>query len=66
MQKAIDCVYKAVDRVIHYLVHMKNYGLKPGGEDNLVIASNASFADDSLDCKDSQADAMKLFGWLIG
>jgi hypothetical protein len=35
-------------------------------EDTFTVASDASFADNSLDRKSSQAYAMKLFGSLIG
>lgn len=58
--------HKAADRVIHYLVQTKDYGLQLGGDDTLVVASDASFADDPSDRKSSQAYAMKLFGGLIG
>src|SRR5467141_3118701 len=59
--------HAAADRVLLYLSRHKNFGLQFGGkEDNFIVASDASFADNSLDRKSSQAYAMKLFGSLIG
>jgi len=40
--------------------------LQYGGADDFEVASDASFADNTLDRKSSQAFAMKLFGGLIG
>jgi len=40
--------------------------LQFGNGDNFEVASDASFADNSIDWKSSQAYAMKLFGGLIG
>jgi hypothetical protein len=45
---------------------MRQLFLRFGGQDNLVVASDASFANNSTDRKSSQAFAMKLFGGLIG
>ena len=39
--------------------------LKYGREDDFQVASDASFADNSIDRKSSQAYAMKLFGGMI-
>ena len=60
--------HAAADRVLLYLKRYRDYGLQFGGgqEDNFTVASDASFADNSLDRKSSQAYAMKLFGSLIG
>lgn len=57
---------KAADRVIRYLYKTRHLGLQFGGGDDLVVASDASFADNSIDRKSSQAFAMTLFGGLIG
>ena len=58
--------HEAVNRVIRYLGKTRHYALRFGGEDDFVVASDASFADNTLDRKSSQAYAMKLFGGLIG
>jgi hypothetical protein len=56
----------AADRTLLYLNRTKALALQLGGGDDLVVSSDASFADNSLDRKSSQAYAMKLFGGLIG
>jgi len=56
----------AADRVLLYLHRTRALALQYGGEDELLVASDASFADNSLDRKSSQAYTMKLFGGLIG
>ncbi|EAQ84333.1 hypothetical protein CHGG_08347 [Chaetomium globosum CBS 148.51] len=56
---------KAADRVLLYLKHTSTLALQFGGADDLRIASDASFADNSLNRKSSQGYAMKLFGGLI-
>ncbi|KAL1972155.1 hypothetical protein VTN31DRAFT_7374 [Thermomyces dupontii] len=58
--------HEAADRVLNYLAHTKTLGLEFGGDNHLRIASDASFADNTLDRKSSQAFAMKLFGGMIG
>ena len=58
--------HEAVNRLIRYLDKTRHYALRFGGEDDFVVASDASFADNTLDRKSSQAYAMKLFGGLIG
>jgi hypothetical protein len=60
--------HAAADRVLLYLKRYKDLGLQFGGtgEDNFTVASDASFADNTIDRKSSQAYAMKLFGSLIG
>nr|XP_036574505.1 uncharacterized protein CTRU02_15530 [Colletotrichum truncatum]KAF6780948.1 hypothetical protein CTRU02_15530 [Colletotrichum truncatum] len=61
---------RAADRALAYLYSTRylclEYGCEPGSEeDTLIVASDASFADNSLDRKSSQALAMKLFGRLV-
>lgn len=56
----------AADRVILYLKGTGHLGLQFGGEDDFRPSSDASFADNTLDRKSSQAYAMKLFGGMIG
>jgi hypothetical protein len=58
--------HKAADQVLRYLHHTRTLALQLGGGDDYVVASDASFADNSLDRKSSQAYAMKLFGGLVG
>lgn len=57
--------HKAADRVLRYLYQTRDYGLQFGGEDDLRVASDASFADNTQDRKSSQGFAVKLFGGLI-
>lgn len=47
--------HEAAQRGIRYLLHTRNYGLILGGEDTLEAWSDASFADNTLDRKSSQA-----------
>ena len=58
--------YKAADQVLHYLHNIRNLALQLGGTDDYVVASDTSFANNSLDRKGSQAYAIKLFGGLVG
>jgi len=58
--------HKAAIRVIIYLKTYRNLGLQLGHDKHFEIASDASFADNTIDRKSSQAYAMKLFGGLIG
>lgn len=58
--------HDAADRVLIYLQETRTLALRFGGADDLVTASDASFADNSIDRRSSQAFAMKLFGGLIG
>jgi hypothetical protein len=58
--------HKAADQVLNYLQGSKALALQLGGEDSFVVSSDASFADNSLDRKSSQAYVMKLFGGVIG
>ncbi|KAL9564117.1 hypothetical protein ACKAV7_011767 [Fusarium commune] len=61
---------KAADRALRYLQHTRHlcleFGATPGGpEDIFEVASDASFADNSLDRQSSQAFEIKLFGSMI-
>lgn len=58
--------HKAADQVLHYLQNTRKLALQLGGGDDFVVASDASFADNTIDRKSSQAYTMKLFGGLIG
>jgi hypothetical protein len=60
--------HEAADRVLRYLRGTKYHALQLGGEgeDTFVVASDASFADNSIDRKSSQAYVMRLFGGTIG
>src|SRR4029077_18418098 len=58
--------HAAADRVIHYLNRHKDLGLQLGGADDFLVATDASFADNTLDRKSSQAYVMVLFGGVIG
>jgi len=52
--------------MLHYLYNTRTLALRLGGGDDFVIASDTSFADNSIDRKSSQAYTMKLFGGLVG
>jgi len=56
--------HDAADRVIHYLCNYRGLGLQYGGSDDFIVASDASFADNTSDRKSSQAYAIKIFGGL--
>jgi len=58
--------HAAADRVLHYLYRHRTLGLQLGGADDFLVATDASFADNSLDRKSSQAYVMVLFGGVIG
>ena len=58
--------HEGADRVLHYLKNTRSLALQYGGDDHFRVASDASFADNSIDRKSSQAYAMKLFGGVIG
>jgi hypothetical protein len=55
----------AADRVLLYLQSTKGQALQLGSDTGLQIASDASFADNTMDRKSSQGYAIKLFGGLI-
>ena len=57
--------HKVVDKVINYLVSIKDLTLYFGGFNNLEMVSDALFADNTLDRKSSQAFTIKLFKGLI-
>ena len=59
--------YKAADRVIQYLYATRGKALRYGGDEAggaraLIYASDASFADNTLDRKSSQGYIFLLFG----
>ncbi|PZD22170.1 hypothetical protein A1F96_11386, partial [Pyrenophora tritici-repentis] len=56
---------QAADRVLLYLSDTKWLTLRLGGGTAMQVASDASFADNTLDRKSSQGYAIKLFGGLI-
>lgn len=58
--------HEAADQVLLYLRKTKYLALQFGGEDVFIVASDASFADNTIDRKSSQAYAMRLFGGFIG
>jgi hypothetical protein len=58
--------HAAADQVLLYLGNTKTLALQFGGDDLFTVASDASFADNTLDRKSSQAYVMKLFGGTIG
>ena len=55
----------AADRVLLYLKNTHMLALELGRGEGLEVASDASFADNTLDRKSSQGYAIKLFGGLI-
>jgi hypothetical protein len=57
--------HEAVDRVLRYLYVTRFLALELGGGDQYRVASDASFADNSLDRKSSQGYAITLFGGII-
>jgi len=60
-----ECHHQAADRTIQYLYATKGRALKYGGDNqarSFICASDASFADNTLDRKSSQGYIMKLFG----
>jgi hypothetical protein len=57
--------HKAADRALMYLYNTRQLFLRFSGQNNLVVASDASFANNSTNRKNSQAFAIKLFGGLI-
>jgi hypothetical protein len=56
----------AADRVLSYLKRHRGLGLQLGGGDHFTVASDASFADNTLNRKSSQAYVTTLFGGVIG
>jgi hypothetical protein len=58
--------HAAADRALLFLGSYKDYALQLGGGDTFNVASDASFRDNTLDCKSSQAYIMTLFRGIIG
>ncbi|KAJ3455051.1 hypothetical protein MRS44_013651 [Fusarium solani] len=58
--------HKAVDHLLRYLRTTRTLALQLGGTDTFDVYSDASFADNTIDRKSSQAYVMKLFGGTIG
>ncbi|EEA25069.1 conserved hypothetical protein [Talaromyces marneffei ATCC 18224] len=58
--------HKAADKVLCYLKRHRAYALRLGGGDDFSVSTDASFADNTLDRKSSQAYVMTLFGGTIG
>jgi hypothetical protein len=58
--------YEAADCVILYLQQIANLALQLGQRDDFKVYSDASFADNMLDRKSSQAYLMQLFGGTVG
>lgn len=58
--------HAAADQVLRYLHGTRGLALQFGGGDDFITASDASFADNTLDRKSTHAYAMKLFNGLIG
>ena len=57
--------YKIIDKVIHYLISIKNLTSYFGGFNNLEMVNNVLFVNNTLDRKNSQAFIIKLFKGLI-
>ena len=45
--------YKVINKVINYLMNIKNLALYFGGFNNLKVVNNTLFADNTLDRKNS-------------
>ena len=52
--------------MLRYLEKTRGLALELGGGDDFTTLYDASFSDNSIDRKSSQAYAMKLFGGIIG
>ncbi len=57
--------HAAADRVLRYLYATRFLALQLGGGNDLHVACNASFADNTMDRKSSQGSIISLFGGLI-
>ena len=57
--------HKVTNKIINYLASIKDLALHFGGFNDLKIVSNALFANNTLDRKNSQVFIIKLFGGLI-
>ncbi|KAL9563879.1 hypothetical protein ACKAV7_011914 [Fusarium commune] len=58
--------HEALIHLLRYLRHTRALALQLGGTDTFDVYSDASFADNTIDQKSSQAYVMKLFGGTIG
>ena len=58
--------HTAADQVLLYLKRTKTLALQFGGNNVFTVASDASFADNTIDRKSSQGYVMQLFGGTIG
>ena len=45
--------FVATDRVLTYLINTRLWAIQFGGDDDFIVASDASFADNSADRKSS-------------
>lgn len=61
-----DKHHAAVDHLLRYLRKTRTLTLQLGGTETFDVYSDASFADNTIDRKSSQAYIMKLFGGTIG
>jgi len=58
--------YDAADRVLRYLARTRTLGLQLGGSDTFAVATDASFADNTIDQRSSYAYTVKLFRGVVG
>jgi hypothetical protein len=58
--------HRAANRVLLYLQDHRHLALQLGGGNGFVVASDASFGDNTLDRKSSQAYVMMLYGGVTG
>jgi len=58
--------HRAADRVLRYLGRTHAFALQLGGGNDFETYSDASFADNTVDRRSSQAYVMKLFGGVVG
>ncbi|KAJ3558539.1 hypothetical protein NPX13_g9684 [Xylaria arbuscula] len=58
--------HREADQTLDYLLQTQYYALKFRGGNDLIVASDSSFADNTIDRKSSQAYVIKLFGGVIG
>ncbi|EED15704.1 conserved hypothetical protein [Talaromyces stipitatus ATCC 10500] len=58
--------HQAADKVLCYLECHRAYALRLEGGEDYSVSTDASFADNTLDHKSSQAYVMTLFGGTIG
>jgi hypothetical protein len=56
---------QAANRALVYLLYIRHLFLQFDGANNLIVANNASFADNLFNRKNSQAFAIKLFDGII-